>query len=699
MAVDKDGNVYAISRWVGVKAKEVRARFGTPDDLPSVSEAVTFINQTLDTDIAPKPKHTVEDKLSRLNTLFEQKDALKRRQQQERKALHQKQERRQIEETKARAAAMPKGVRAVWSSITGQSKHLAEIHRIQTEDRANHDRLERQALIVQHMKERRDLQFEITQARYQHQLAHQLYIRELGTQFKVDPTQALVMPVDETLNRAAEIRKNPVVILDMITDKEEWFSHADIKRTLEKFITDSDQLASAIEVVLKSEKLIHKPDHPLGYTTQEMQRINHCIDDQASVLIDTNGFGTPERIQKAAIEKHNQILNSKVGANLSDEQTDAIKHLLGNEQLSIAVGIAGAGKSTMLSAANDAWQQLGRRVMGGALSGKAADGLQASSNIESRTLASWIYSWQEGYHKPQPGDIFVLDEAGMVGSRQLLSFIDAAKKYNMKLVLVGDPEQLQPINAGTPLKKLTEQRNYAILKTVLRQQESWQRQATLDFAENRTDQALRAYEANGAVTNTDSIDKAMKALVEDYMNHIELNGENESRIVLAHRRKDVHKLNQCIRMTKQSAGELTQETRIKTKHGVRAFAKGDRIVFTENDSSIGLRNGLLGTVQEADSEHLTIKIDGKSSTNSALQIDYRSYNSFDHGYATTIHKSQGITVDQTFVLSSKGMDRHLTYVAMTRHKLNVKLYQTANSQRYGHSHQVQTKLMHSLRLD
>ena len=73
----------------------------------------------------------------------------------------------------------------------------------------------------------------------------------------------------------------------------------------------------------------------------------------------------------------------------------------------------------MLEVANSAWRKQGIKVHGAALSGKAADGLKESSGIDSRTLASLELSWQNGYEPIGRGDVLVIDEAGMIGTRQL----------------------------------------------------------------------------------------------------------------------------------------------------------------------------------------------------------------------------------------------------------------------------------------
>ena len=102
----------------------------------------------------------------------------------------------------------------------------------------------------------------------------------------------------------------------------------------------------------------------------------------------------------------------------------------------------------MLKAAREAWELAGYRVVGGALAGKAAEGLEKEAGIVSRTLSSWELGWNQGRGHLDDNTVFVLDEAGMVSSRQLATFVAAVTKAGAKLVCVGDPKQLQPIGAG-----------------------------------------------------------------------------------------------------------------------------------------------------------------------------------------------------------------------------------------------------------
>ncbi|MFC3336797.1 AAA family ATPase [Flavobacterium palustre] len=152
----------------------------------------------------------------------------------------------------------------------------------------------------------------------------------------------------------------------------------------------------------------------------------------------------------------------------------------------MVVGYAGTGKSAMLGVAHDAWAAQGRVVWGMALSGIAAEKLEEGSHIPSRTIVSMELAWSRGRDLPGPGDILVVDEAGMVGTRQMARVLAVAEQNQAQVVLVGDAEQLQAIEAGAVFRSLVERHGAMEISDVRRQQEGWQRQATRWLATGRT---------------------------------------------------------------------------------------------------------------------------------------------------------------------------------------------------------------------
>ena len=108
------------------------------------------------------------------------------------------------------------------------------------------------------------------------------------------------------------------------------------------------------------------------------------------------------------------------------------------------------------------------------------------------------------------------------------------------------------------------------------------------------------------------------------------------------------------------------------ERGERVFAPGDRVMFLKNDRELRAKNGSLGTVMSVNSDSVRVILDGKQERQ--VCFEPRNYAAIDHGYAATVHKAQGTTVDRVFLLATPGMDRHLSYVGMTRHREEARLY-------------------------
>ncbi|WP_323571769.1 Ti-type conjugative transfer relaxase TraA [Rhizobium sp. 28DA2] len=490
---------------------------------------------------------------------------------------------------------------------------------------------------------------------------------------------------DDAAHRNAElIRRRPEQVLALITSGQSVFTRHDIARTLSRYITDRTAFHNALAAVMASPQLVllqqEQQREPARYSTREMIELEQLMATSAIRMAERSAHAVRTATVTNAMAGQDRELS---GQGLSDEQKSAVLHVTGPEQISAVIGFAGAGKSTMLAAARRAWEADGYRVHGAALAGKAAEGLSASSGIAARTLASWELGWHNGRSLLGHRDIFVIDEAGMIGSRQLSRFVRQVEARGAKLVLVGDHEQLQAIGAGSPFRAIAERTGAIELTEIRRQKHHWQRQASIALATRRTSEALAQYDQQNAIRFADDRQQACADLARDYLADRRDN-PHHSRIALAHRRADVRAINDAIREGLQAegvlakpAGEEDREIVYQTVNGKRAFAAGDRIVLLQNDRDLGVRNGMLGTVEAVEPDALQIRLDGLSSgqeTGRRLTIRPKDYNSLDHGYATTIHKAQGATVDRTFVMASATMDRHLTYVAMTRHRLHAMLY-------------------------
>ncbi|ESQ76554.1 Ti-type conjugative transfer relaxase TraA [Asticcacaulis sp. YBE204] len=578
-----------------------------------------------------------------------------------------------------------KDIRQEWEAIA--NLHLARAgHEIRIDHRSHEDR---------------GLEIEPTQ----HMGVHATQMQRQGKDVERQRLE------EEAARKNAErIRQNPDAVLDIITGEKSVFDKRDIARTLHRYINDDPtEFRTLMAKVMGSAELVQltEPNEKTSakYSTREMVDTETGMVQSAAAMNHSQRHGVEDRHVTGAIKTQDgsiitahlhgmkdQIANNSMTRDqvidhlkqnhigLSAEQRHAVRHVTGPEQIRAVVGFAGAGKSTMLAAAREAWEAQGYTVRGAALAGKAAEGLEESSGIKSRTLASWEYGWKNGKHQLTNRDVLVIDEAGMIGSNQMAKFVEAAQTAGAKLVLVGDHEQLQAIGAGAAFRSIAETTGFAQLQEVRRQQTDWQRQASVDFATNRTTVGLSAYNEHGMVEMHGTTDAARLKLANDYVADTEAH-QDKSRLALAHRRADVRQLNVDIREALRKKGKLPEErdsagggadaVLFRTNDGVRDFVPGDRLIFLENNRDMGVKNGMLGTVEHTAPGRLSVKIDGGKGR---VDIDASEYTAFDHGYATTIHKTQGATVDRAYVLASDTMDRHLTYVAMTRHKAEARLY-------------------------
>jgi hypothetical protein len=673
VAVDAAGTVYSLSRWCGVKTRALRSRLGDGKDLSGVDDAIALL--------AGQSRPIVPDDgfEDQLRDHADKVAELVQRQRAERQSLRDVQEARRNAELAAAKSRLPQGLNAAWSRLTGAYDRLVQRLAEETRARQVRDRLKTQALVERHLAERRALDRELEFLRAKHALANELLqdgTPSLRKAYRPDPRQPLITPREDVPFTSAQLKRKPDLILGHISDKKASFSRNDIVQGLAEFIDDPLDLRVAIDRALASRDLVRLDvTGDAAFTTRDFQAAAARLKTGIANMAGSGGFSVNEPAIKRAVKRENARLQRRVGATLSNEQINAIQHVLAPNQCAAVVGLAGTGKSTLLSVAREAWEQQGYRVHGAALAGKAADSLEGASGIPSRTLASLEASWKSGYEPLEYGDILVIDEVGMVGTRQLARIAERLQQIGCKLVLVGDPDQLQPIQAGTPFKDVVDSVGAARLSEIRRQRTDWQRQASRDLADGFVDAALQSYADHGAVHEHEDRDQAIAALVDDYVADWKAHGDDQSRLALAHRRKDVHAINQAIRSARASAIGEQDETLFQTDHGPRAFAKGDRIIFTRNDRDMGVRNGMLGRIEDVDQETLTVRLDADDTKpERKLTFSPQQFTAIDHGFAVTIHRAQGCTVDRSFVLSSRTLDESLTYVAMTRHREKTRHY-------------------------
>lgn len=421
---------------------------------------------------------------------------------------------------------------------------------------------------------------------------------------------------------------------------------------------------TSVDVIRRSEGLVVPVDPGESrYTTKgllltEQRAINHSLDRHD----DRVGIARPPMLQRALARR-----------SLTDEQAQMVRRLTGSGAgVEVVVGKAGTGKTYALDAARDAWEASGVQVTGVALAARAALELQASAGIRSTTLArllGQVDDCRDG-SPLQPGSVLVVDEAGMVGTRQLARLLHHAEAQSVKVVLVGDPHQLPEIDAGGLFRALTTRLPSIQLTDNRRQSHSWEQQALDELRHGDPDAALAAYRQHGRIRTADTAEAVRDRLVDDWWDTAR--DDLPGSLMIALRRDDVADLNHRARAKMLSAGRLNGPA-IVTTGGVQLQA-GDRILCLRNAPRHGVVNGTRATITHTNPARRTVEAVDDRGVQLRLPADYLDAGHVAHGYAITGHKSQGLTCDHTYTLGTDTLYREWGYVAMSRGRITNQLY-------------------------
>jgi Ti-type conjugative transfer relaxase TraA len=501
---------------------------------------------------------------------------------------------------------------------------------------------------------------------------------DLEPQHKIGPAASRMAGDGLALERVDEHRDiarrngekllaDPTLALNAMTHGQATFTRRDAAMFVHRHSEGKDQFDAIMAAIRASDQVLYVGKDGRGeerFTSRAMLETEQRLERATWSLAERRTHGA-DAIGQARVA----AVLARSGAGLSAEQRGALKHVTSARDLAVVVGYAGTGKSTMLGVAREMWESIGYEVRGAALSGIAAENLEAGSGIASRTLASLEHQWRQGRELLGSNHVLVIDEAGMIGTRQMERVVSEAERRGAKVVLVGDPEQLQAIEAGGAFRAIAERLGAHELVHVRRQRVNWQRDATRMLATERTAEALQAYDERGAVHAAETREAAREALVDGWdRGRIEHPGA--SRIILTHLNDEVRAINELVRERMKASGDLGDEVAVRADKGERRFAAGDRIMFLRNERSLGVKNGSLGRVESVAAARMAVLLDDGRS----VAFDLKDYAHVEHGYAATIHKAQGMTVDTVQVLATPGLDRHAAYVALSRHREGVELH-------------------------
>jgi conjugative relaxase-like TrwC/TraI family protein len=423
-----------------------------------------------------------------------------------------------------------------------------------------------------------------------------------------------------------------------------------------------DQLDHLTGLVLRNRAMVPTTRvDPIGgrqFSTEEL------------VATERHGLAVASRLRGSSTGYYSALLGPTDRLN-DDQRKVAMQLVYGGQQLTVVVGPAGSGKTSALATAYRAWSHADIPVIGTAVAALAARGLQSATGIPSTTLTRLLADLDEIDPRTRRaaglryGSVVVVDEASMIDTRTLARLLDHVAASGARLVLVGDTEQLPEIDAGGLFGALAQHPDTQRLSTNVRQHQAWEQQALEALRHNRPAEALLAYVDHGRV-HVDTPTNLLSNLAVSYADTAAATGPLRV-VALAATRREVAALNETIRAACYGEGWLSSEAILVNVGGdERDFRIGDVVVVTRNHRQHGVLNGMRGQVTGLDSAAGAISINTSDGEEHHLPRVLLETGDVQHGFALTVHRAQGITVDTALVFGTAALTKEAGYVALSR---------------------------------
>ena len=510
------------------------------------------------------------------------------------------------------------------------------------------------------------------------------YFQEHGLDLRVDPTathasqhigpvrmrkaESGIAERAELLRQANEAAaRDPDQVLATLTRNNATFTERDLDRHLAKHLPAAAERSAVKAKVFEHQELVSLHDRATGEEAGRFTTRTVRAQEQAALR-------DAERLAR----RHMPLVSAPaarlalMGRTLRPDQQAAFDHALAGSGLTLIEGRAGTGKSYTLAAIRDAHAHDGRRVVGLAPTNAVAQDLAKDGFTEAGTVHAALFALKNGRTAWDRKTVVIVDEAAMSDARITGELLAAARQAGAKLILAGDDRQLASIERGGLFTELKRWHGTAEITEVTRQRMDWQRQAAHDLAEGRFAEAVAAFDKAGAITWTNDQDDARKALVDAWKRDTAAQ-PHAARFVFAYTNRDVDALNAELRQVRGEHGALSgPDVRLETKHGAADFAIGDRVQFTDTDKRLRIYNGNVGILTGLDPRtgQLTATLDGGR----VVSWSAEDFQGFRHGYAGTIYKGQGKTLDHTYLYHSHHWRAAASYVALTRQRESAQVF-------------------------
>lgn len=372
--------------------------------------------------------------------------------------------------------------------------------------------------------------------------------------------------------------------------------------------------------------------------------------------------------EAAAAGGEQLVLGARLAVGLDPEQAEAAGLVAGTAGLVVVVGPAGAGKTRAMAAAVQALAQQGRGVLGLAPSARAAEQLEYCSGVRCETVARFLteHEFADGPSRAlglPAGATLIVDEAGMLRTRDVERLMRVARGRGYRLALVGDSRQLAAVGRGGMFDEARSVAPRVQLREVRRFAERWEGDASLLLRECDPE-ALDLYDQRGRIT-AGTGEQVREAMLEDWW---EARKRGQKPALTVPSNEQARALNRLARERLVDAGIVDDTLTVQTSSGER-IGVGDEIQTRHNDRRLRtetgrwVRNRQRWRVEEI-AQDGSVEVRGRGGR-ATLPAQYAREH-VDLAYFQTVHSSQGLTRQQGGTLVDEFAGWRSLYVGMTR---------------------------------
>ncbi|MCY4725926.1 relaxase domain-containing protein [Nocardioides sp. STR2] len=499
--------------------------------------------------------------------------------------------------------------------------------------------------------------------------------------------RTVLLTVDDVPSAAIEAIATDVVTA--VAVKRAVWTHWNLmaeasKQTMDlRFATTSDREAVVSTVVDAAQRLsvsLTPPalaSSPVNFQREDgtsLFRPRHAVKYSSTAIMEAEArLLTRSDTMTAPVLRHNALgrVLTHTKSRLNQQQRTAIESITtSGRQMDLLVGPAGAGKTTTMRALRSAWiaEHGQRSVVGLAPSATAAQALGDDLGVACDNTAKWLHEYERGRTYLRSGQLVIIDEATLAGTTTLDRISGIAEAAGAKVLLVGDPYQLQSVEAGGAYSLLVHRRTDAPeLSDIHRFVHEWEKHASLALRRGEVEVIstyVRQKRIHEGLTD-DMLDRAYEAWHADCR-------AGKASILVTESSHAVRTLNERARAERLLLDGAVDGREILLATGNSAAA-GDVVITRRNDRT--LRTSLGGWVKNGDRwrvvdirrdgslvvDRLDPRYDGKTVLPPEYVAEY-----VDLGYAVTAHRAQGITVDTSHVVVTSSTTRENLYVSMSR---------------------------------